>query len=192
LNPGHVDPGFIGPLSVKAINLRNVPLPITRKDPIFTVIFEKLPNETPGYGRNVTREERERSINKKDLEVTPRDLSSMLTNSDDCPFALSTDVKAFQTEAQVKQIVLTHWMTWITLILALVAAITGIVAVYGSNNSQQPVTDQLILELLSRRTSHTDNRSQDQSVVDAIALSAITPSRSLDQNQPNQPPKETP
>jgi deoxycytidine triphosphate deaminase len=41
LNPGHVDPGFRGPLSVKAINLRKVPLSIAGGDKIFTVIFER-------------------------------------------------------------------------------------------------------------------------------------------------------
>ena len=49
LNPGHVDPGFSGQLSVKAINLRKVALPISRGDKIFTVIFEKLPKMTEGY-----------------------------------------------------------------------------------------------------------------------------------------------
>ena len=65
LNPGHVDPGFEGPLSVKAINLRKVSLPISREDKIFTVIFEKIANMTEGYGPNVSKKIEKKNTTKK-------------------------------------------------------------------------------------------------------------------------------
>jgi deoxycytidine triphosphate deaminase len=136
LNPGHVDPGFRGPLSVKAINLRKVPLSIAGGDKIFTVIFEKLPKNTRPYDKNVPREERERDCNKIDLEVSPRNLCEMLKISKDCPFALEKDVKAFRTEAEVKQIVTDHWMSRLTLVLAAIAAAVSLVVMFGRDGDR--------------------------------------------------------
>jgi deoxycytidine triphosphate deaminase len=139
LNPGHVDPGFKGPLSVKAINLRKVPLSIAGGDRIFTVIFEKLPKNARPYAGNVRRDERERDCNKIDLEVSPSNLCEMLKISRDCPFALVKDVQAFKTEAEVKQIVTDHWMSRLTLGLAAVAAlaaIAGLIVMFTADSSR--------------------------------------------------------
>jgi len=120
LNPGHVDPGFEGPLSVKAINLRKVSLPISREDKIFTVIFEKIANMTEGYGPNVSKKNREQEYNKKDLEVSPKNLFEIIKISKD---------DSFTTKQDVKSIITFHWMSILTVCLSLVAAIAAIVAV---------------------------------------------------------------
>ncbi len=121
LNPGHVDPGFNGPLTVMALNMRKVPLAISRGDSIFTVIFEHLPKSTTSpYNRNETREKRERSYNQKNVEQAPKSLSELVVLGKDAPFP---------TRQEVKEIVQSHWMSWLTLILTFVAALTGILAV---------------------------------------------------------------
>ena len=59
LNPGHIDPGFEGPISIKAINLRKDPLSIQRGQKILTIIFEEMPNSTTSpYKKNQTRNRR--------------------------------------------------------------------------------------------------------------------------------------
>lgn len=120
LNPGHVDPGFEGSLSVKAINLRKVSLPISREDKIFTVIFEKIANTTEGYKKNISKKNREKEYNKKDLEVSPKSLFEIIKISKD---------DSFTTKHDVQKIVEDHWMSKLTLFLSLVAAIAAISAV---------------------------------------------------------------
>jgi len=121
LNPGHIDPGFKGCLTVKAINLRKVPLTISRGAEIFTVVFQTLPKSTTSpYTKNILREERERDFNSIDVEQGTKNLSELVILGKDSPYP---------TRQEVKEIVLQHWMTWLTLILTFVAALTGILAV---------------------------------------------------------------
>src|SRR5207253_3036493 len=59
LNPGHGDPGYRGPLTVRILNVRATPKALLFGTPIFTVIFHRLPKPThQGYGSNKPREER--------------------------------------------------------------------------------------------------------------------------------------
>ena len=121
LNPGHVDPGFKGPLTVMALNLRRVPLAISRGAPIFTVIFEHLPKSTTSpYNRNEPRARRELTYNEKNVEQAPKNLAELVVIGKDAPFP---------TRQEVKEIVQGHWMSWLTLILTFVAALTGVLAV---------------------------------------------------------------
>lgn len=121
LNPGHVDPGFRGCLTVKAINLRKVPLTISRDIPIFTVIFEVLPHSTTSpYIKNFNREQRERDFNASVVEHATHNISDIIAQSKDSPYA---------TKQEVKEIVQNHWLTWLTLILTFIAAFTGIISI---------------------------------------------------------------
>ena len=52
LNPGHIDPGFSGPISVCAINLSNEIIRLSLKDDIFTIIFDTLEEPTNIYTQN--------------------------------------------------------------------------------------------------------------------------------------------
>lgn len=52
LNPGHIDPGFSGPISICAINLSNEIIKLSLKDEIFTVIFDTLEEATCSYSKN--------------------------------------------------------------------------------------------------------------------------------------------
>jgi deoxycytidine triphosphate deaminase len=58
INSGHVDPGFIGPLTVTAINLTKEKKIIRVGDPIMTVVFQRLPEATLPYEGNIARVER--------------------------------------------------------------------------------------------------------------------------------------
>ncbi len=62
-NPGHVDPGFKGALTVRAVNLRRVAMVIHIGQPIFTLCLCMLPGPSDRpYSRNIrSREERERA-----------------------------------------------------------------------------------------------------------------------------------
>jgi deoxycytidine triphosphate deaminase len=42
LNPGHIDPGFKGPISICAINLSKEPFKLSLGDDIFTIVFSEL------------------------------------------------------------------------------------------------------------------------------------------------------
>jgi deoxycytidine triphosphate deaminase len=133
LNPGHVDPGFKGCLTVKAINFRKVPLTISRNMSIFTVIFEVLPHGTTSpYTKNVTREQQERDFNASVVEQATNNISEIIIQGKDSPYV---------TRQEAKEIVQNHWMTWLTLILTFVAALTGIIAivltvVYNTHQNQ--------------------------------------------------------
>lgn len=121
LNPGHIDPGFEGPLTVKALNLRKVPLALSRVDPIFTVVFERLPEKTEKYNRNKSRKDLERKFNKGDVETAPRDLAELVVLSKKYPFPT-------RQGQEVKDIVKGHWSSWVALSFMFIAAIAAIVA----------------------------------------------------------------
>ncbi len=79
LNPGHVDPGYKGPLTVRAINVRQTPKAITIGTEIFTVIFERLPARSKQpFTRNVSREKSEIKYNEMDLEQNPGSLADLV------------------------------------------------------------------------------------------------------------------
>jgi len=121
LNPGHIDPGFKGCLTVKAFNMRKAPLTITRGMPIFTVVFQQMPKSTTSpYDKNISREQRERDFNAKDVEVSARNLSEIVTIEKNSPYP---------TRQDVKELIQNHWMSWGSLGLSFIAAVTGIMAV---------------------------------------------------------------
>lgn len=119
LNPGHIDPGFEGFLTVKALNLRKVPLAILRQEKILTIIFEKLRKTTRGYGSNQPRDVRERKILAEDVESSPVDLSQVITSSKRMPFV---------TREVVKEELHASWMSKLPLLLGLIALIVAVSA----------------------------------------------------------------
>ena len=79
LNPGHIDPGFSGPLTVMAINLRKSNLSLSIGDRIFTVVFQRL-NEAanPPYSRNRNRAAREKEGVENDNDKSIKALQNLL------------------------------------------------------------------------------------------------------------------
>lgn len=124
LNPGHIDPGFKGPLTVKALNLRKAPLTISIGMRIFTIVFQSLSKSTTSpYDKNVSREQLQQEFNANDVEVAAINLSELVILGKDSPYP---------TRQEVKDIVQKHWTSWATLILTFIAALSGVIAVIVS------------------------------------------------------------
>jgi len=120
LNPGHVDPGYNGPLTVKALNLRKTPISISLGLPIFTIVFLRLSESTEHpYNKNQPdRDEKEAKFHATEQERTPTSLADLLRVSDDLPM-----VSGDAMDRAIRK----HWMTRTTLILAAIAAIFSVI-----------------------------------------------------------------
>jgi hypothetical protein len=130
LNAGHVDPGYTGPLTVKALNLRKVPLALSRGDKIFTVTFERLPlATTQPYTRNRSRDDLERQFNKTDVEVSPRSIAELVTTAPGAPFP---------TRLEVRELIRDHWASRWSLFLSFIAAVAAIVAAIQAFRIESP------------------------------------------------------
>ncbi|MEX2149664.1 MAG: hypothetical protein WD793_05590 [Steroidobacteraceae bacterium] len=119
LNPGHVDPGYCGPLTVKALNLRKSRQVLQAGEPVFTVIFFRLEHDTEAYPKTGKRSDLEREFNRRDIEVSPRSLADAYESS-------GTGV--FPTTDQVDRLITKHWASWIAMGLAFIGALAAIVA----------------------------------------------------------------
>src|ERR1700738_3518011 len=87
LNPGHIDPGFKGPLTVRAINLRATSKPIDLGARVFTVIFERLPKSTsrPSPAIADSRQERENKFSEMDVAQNPHSIARLVMLGKDKP-----------------------------------------------------------------------------------------------------------
>lgn len=137
LNPGHIDAGYEGAITVTAINLRKTPLAIQRGRKILTIVFEEmLCNTSNPYKRNISRQEREDQFNAALVAQDTHNLSEIIAQGSDSPYP---------TKKEVELMIVKHWITVLTLILTAVAALTGIIAVWISmqpkseNNNQNPI-----------------------------------------------------
>lgn len=152
LNPGHIDPGFRGPVSVKALNLRKAPLAISLGMEIFTIIFERLPLATTRpYSKNTPRAKREMAYNANDVEVSPRSLSALISFGSDSPYPTVHQVadqiaKAPYLNAErVREEVRNHWMSVAAFWLSMLATAFAVIAVLqstfgrGSSSSAAPL-----------------------------------------------------
>jgi deoxycytidine triphosphate deaminase len=138
LNPGHIDPGFSGPLTVRAINLRSTPQTIDIKNPIFTVIFERLPKPvTKPYNERHTlitdRDKLERAFKSTDLQQNPLSMGRLVMLGKDRPL---------MTGDEVDRRIRDHWSTKATLVGTLMgmllAGIAAYFAITGPNRPEAP------------------------------------------------------
>lgn len=118
LNPGHVDPGFKGALTVKALNVRKVPYVVQSGDPVFTVVFERLSTPTIPYSHNQRPEERERLFNKEIVETSCNSFSDLVLLDPDGPYP---------SREQVREEIRNHWTSWLTMGFAAVAAFVSLI-----------------------------------------------------------------
>jgi deoxycytidine triphosphate deaminase len=121
LNPGHVDPGFSGPLSVKALNLRRTPITLRLSNPIFTILFLDFGDSThhPYTRAPKTRRDYEQEFQTRDREITPTSLSDLLRVMPDLPF-----VTADQFNVRIWK----HWSTYISMLVAVVGLVVAVLA----------------------------------------------------------------
>jgi dUTPase len=130
LNPGHVDPGFRGSLSVRALNIRKVDMPLPVGEKVFTVIFQRLSQPTKTYAGNIaSREERERDYNQAVIELSPRTIFEMMAKSSDGPYP---------GREEVGSMIRKHWATIASLIFTFIAAATGLISVFKSSPASTP------------------------------------------------------
>lgn len=136
LNPGHVDPGFRGHLTVKALNLRKSELLLRFDEPIFTVLFEKLPHVTDTYRNNIDQADRARDFHQREVETTPRtildacDLSGLALagpTRDEMEAAL--DRRWSTGKVEVGEMIRAHWMARWSFVLMLIAATAACISV---------------------------------------------------------------
>jgi deoxycytidine triphosphate deaminase len=122
LNPGHIDPGFRGPLSAKVVNISSVPKTIARGGMIFTIVFEKLAQSVgrPYVNQYVDREQRETEFFANDVQQNPGSLGKMLERGSHVPIV---------SAEQVRKIVQEHWLSYVVLGAALIAAVASVIAV---------------------------------------------------------------
>ncbi len=171
LNPGHVDPGFEGPLSVKAINLRKVSLPISREDKIFTVIFEKIANMTEGYRTNISKKSREQEYNKKDLEVSPKGLFEIIKISKDDSFTTKQDVQKIITDHRMSQAIV--FLSFVAAIAAVLAVIIGLYSIILSQQVKNQSRNSINASESTSNISTESSNSQNISVVETEKESTV-------------------
>jgi deoxycytidine triphosphate deaminase len=122
LNPGHIDPGYRGTLTVKALNLRKTPISISREQTIFTIVFHNIGNQTshPYSGTVLSTHEKEKSFHAREQEIAPNSLGDLIKVMADLPFV---------TKEQVDRAICDHWMSRWTFGLLIVAALAATLAV---------------------------------------------------------------
>jgi len=117
LNPGHIDPGYKGPVSVRVLNISKQDMIIKHEEPIFTIVFDQLLAATnqPYVNHNFSRAKLEKEFAEKDINLSPVSLKKLVGE----PNVL-----------EVEKIVRNHWMSWSVLILTLLAAIFALIAAF--------------------------------------------------------------
>lgn len=132
LNPGHVDPGYHGPLSVRLINVRSTPKNINLGDAIFTVIFEKLPKAaTKPYSKRKTREEHEREHNSLDVEQNPRGLGQLILRGENPPFMSIKEINQAISENKLTRIF--NFLIAVSAFASVIAVVIGVIALIQEN-----------------------------------------------------------
>lgn len=122
LNSGHVDPGFVGPLTVKALNVRKTSIAISQGDPIFTVLFTPIGREAPLFKANKPIADRIREFNAETVQSSPQTLGEMISVDPNGPFP---------TRSEVRELVRNDAVVRLTLLLTFVAAVASVLALFG-------------------------------------------------------------
>ncbi|MGP0628563.1 dCTP deaminase [Nitrospina sp. 32_T5] len=150
LNPGHIDPGFNGPITVIALNLRKVNLTIQRGDKIFTVIFERLPiaPEKP-YSKNAPIEDTKRKFHKKTSEMVPKNILELILKNRDLPFLTKDSVSIYK------------WIIGIIATVVVTVAPTLVWQMYGLNNKLNKEISELKTQLQVHENQDSINKQID-------------------------------
>jgi hypothetical protein len=176
LNPGHIDPGYCGPLTVRAINLGATTKPIDLGARIFTVVFERLTKETskPYPALQGSREERENKFSEMDFAQNPHSLGRLLEVGSDKPLMTGDEV-----DRRIRE----HWYSKATLIgtlmgviLAAIAALFAVIGVYRADAAKP-----------SAQNTSSSSPSPSPSVEPSVNASAsVTPSVTNDKIKKSQ------
>ncbi|MDJ0904334.1 MAG: hypothetical protein QNJ55_36690 [Xenococcus sp. MO_188.B8] len=130
LNPGHIDPGFEGHLTVQALNLRKTQLAIQKGESIFTIIFQHLSNSTTSpYSKNVPRDERERNFNSSVVEKIPKHIGELMSGEN----------SPLVTKQNFQSLLMKHWMSYIPILLSIIGLIIALIAIIMSIPNQNNI-----------------------------------------------------
>lgn len=94
LNPGHIDPGYKGRVSIKAINLTKNPMPLPPGEKVFTLVLHRLsaPTDEP-YMKNVSEDERKRKAITQELQTSFASISDLVSLTNTTPFLTRSEVR---------------------------------------------------------------------------------------------------
>ena len=82
LNPGHIDPGYEGPITARLINFRRADYPVIVGEPIVTVLFERLTRATDRpYKRRRTASEYSRDLQHRALKTMSGTIDEFFADS---------------------------------------------------------------------------------------------------------------
>lgn len=124
LNPGHVDPGFRGPLTVTAWNLNNQPQTIEVGDKIITVLFTRLSVHAKAFARNRSRDEREKAFTKHVSGEASKGIGELIRNNIRSPIATKEDLDATKRELDSSA---SNRLALMIAIASMVLAIVGLI-----------------------------------------------------------------
>lgn len=147
LNPGHVDPGYSGTLSIKAINLRKVNLPLYIDSPIFTVVFQKLESGvSKPYPGTKSRREREQEVNDNEIEKSMKSIA---------------DLMSFTPE-DINKLITNHWTTKFYNTMAIAAALFSALQFFQKPDaSKETIKSQVpVINITNSIPAQTDNTKQ--------------------------------
>lgn len=117
LNPGHVDPGYIGPITVKVLNISKHEKVLKLGEKIFTAVFDRIDVKTIQPYKNSTqsRNQRETDFVENDLHISPGTLTKLVGEP---------------TDEHVQKLIRNYWTSWCaniallgTLVFAVIAAL---------------------------------------------------------------------
>ena len=147
LNPGHIDPGFYGPISICAINLSNKSIFLERNQSIFTLIINKLDAKLNGddlYNRNTYKSSDRKKFEKKFFDEKSFNLSNsffdLISNHKDGKEMLVSILKK-----SIK-----GWFFWFIKFLGVITAVFAIAKGidYFRDDSLKTENDSLKIEIL--------------------------------------------
>jgi deoxycytidine triphosphate deaminase len=137
LNPGHIDPGFEGPISICAINMSTEIKRLRLSDKIFTLIINKLDNEVVEI-----KDQYQNKKNKvrRDEEISQyRNRFSKLSKGF-FELAINDDILPNQLAIKIFDVLKKKYTKWIIGIVTSIVTIIGIIQMLPSESTQiQPI-----------------------------------------------------
>ncbi len=128
INPGHIDPGFKGPVTVVALNINKNPITISYEQPIFTATFHSLTkqSEKPYSSNYAIRDQASRIKKEQEMQQLVNG-SSIGSISDVVDFG-----GKYVSETRANEIFRSHWMTTSIFALTIISTILAGISIYSS------------------------------------------------------------
>ncbi len=149
LNPGHVDPGFNGPLTICAINLSKEKKYLKFKQKLFTLIVSELNTEVPQEHQFVNKKE----VPRKDLEFLYLDQKFKKFSNSIFDLILSNEsnqlIEKVHEQLQKKRadaLVKNYWAIWGIIITVVIGIFAYGFDVFGAYDEEPEVNLNYLLQ----------------------------------------------